>query len=91
MSIYEYDEELHMKTTREEGYEDGYASGKVDGYNSGLEAGRECGYASGKATGIQGAITALRSLETPDTVIIEKIATIYHINEEETRNYMNNN
>ncbi len=39
MSIYEYDEELHMKTTREEGDEDGYASGKEDGYTSGIETG----------------------------------------------------
>ena len=27
MSIYEYDEEKHMRQTREEGYEDGYNSG----------------------------------------------------------------
>lgn len=29
MSIYEYDEERHMRQTREEGYEDGYEKGKI--------------------------------------------------------------
>ncbi len=33
-------------------------------------------------------ITALRSLDTPDTVIIEKITAIYHISEEKARNYI---
>ena len=31
MSIYEYDEQKHMKFVREEGYEDGYESGIMDG------------------------------------------------------------
>lgn len=29
MSIYEYDEERHMRQIREEGYEDGYEKGKI--------------------------------------------------------------
>ena len=35
MSIYEYDEELHFKTLRDEGYESGYA----EGHEAGLEQG----------------------------------------------------
>lgn len=31
MSIFEYDEELHNKTLRQEGYEDGHADGKTEG------------------------------------------------------------
>ena len=31
MSIYEYDEERHMRQTREEGFEDGFDEGKIAG------------------------------------------------------------
>lgn len=39
MSIYEYDEEKHMRQTREEGYEEGYENGHETGYKDGLTAG----------------------------------------------------
>ena len=35
MSIYEYDEELHMKTLHDEGYEDGFCDGFNNGFNEG--------------------------------------------------------
>ena len=38
MSIYEYDEEKHMRQTREEGYEDGHESGYKDGLATGIKA-----------------------------------------------------
>ncbi len=45
VSIYEYDEERHMRQTKEEGYEEGYESGLAEGEKigreSGLIAGRE--------------------------------------------------
>lgn len=45
MSIYEYDEERHMRQTREEGYDagraDGYDTGRSDGYHTGKEEGEE--------------------------------------------------
>ena len=43
MSIYEYDEELHFKTLRDEGYESGYAEGHESGFSEGHEAGLEQG------------------------------------------------
>ena len=36
MSIYEYDEERHMRQTREEGMEEGYASGLSEGLLQGI-------------------------------------------------------
>lgn len=39
VSIYEYDEEKHMRQTREEGYEDGYGNGYGNGYDSGFDEG----------------------------------------------------
>lgn len=37
VSIYEYDEERHMRQTREEGVEEGYANGLASGINQGIE------------------------------------------------------
>ena len=48
MSIFEFDQELHDKTLREEEYsrgkDDGYNLGKDDGYNQGKTDGYNQGY-----------------------------------------------
>ena len=49
MSIYEYDEELHFKTLRDEGYESGYAEGHKSGFSEGHEVGLEQGMAQGES------------------------------------------
>ena len=41
MSIYEYNEEEHMRMERKDAYEDGVADGFVTGREEGLVAGRE--------------------------------------------------
>lgn len=41
VSIYEYDEERHMRQTKEEGFEEGYESGLMEGRKSGLMEGRK--------------------------------------------------
>ena len=38
MSLFEYDEEQHMKTVREEGWEDGYSAGRSNGISDGRVA-----------------------------------------------------
>ena len=43
MSIYEYDEERHMRQTRAEGYEDGEAAGRKIGEEIGRQQGEEIG------------------------------------------------
>ena len=43
VSIYEYDEELHFKTLRDEGYESGYAEGHESVFSEGYEVGLEQG------------------------------------------------
>ena len=48
VSIYEYDEERHMRQTKEEGFEEGYESG----YESGLEEGRRTGRVEGHESGL---------------------------------------
>ena len=47
MSIYEYDEELHFRTLRDEGYESGYAEGHESGYTKGHESGFSEGHEVG--------------------------------------------
>ncbi len=39
MSIFEYDEELHKRTLREEGYEEGLEQGKSEGMKQGKKEG----------------------------------------------------
>ncbi len=41
VSIYEYDEERHMRQTKEEGFEEGYESGLAEGQKIGFNKGRE--------------------------------------------------
>ncbi len=48
VSIYEYDEERHMRQTKEEGFEEGYESGYESGRESGLAEGEDIGFAKGR-------------------------------------------
>ena len=56
MSIFEYDEELHMATVREEGREEGrqegLKEGREEGWQEGLKEGREEGRQEGLEEGI---------------------------------------
>ena len=53
MSIYEYDEERHMRQTRAEGYEDGEAVGMKKGEEIGRKIGEEIGIKKGEEIGIK--------------------------------------
>ena len=51
VSIYEYDEKLHFRTLRDEGYESGYAEGHESGYTKGHESGFSEGHEVGLEQG----------------------------------------
>ena len=51
MSIYEYDEERHMRQTRAEGYEDGEAAGMKKGEEIGMRQGKIIGRQEGEKIG----------------------------------------
>ena len=53
MSIYEYDEERHMRQTRAEGYEDGEAVGMKKGEEIGRKIGEEIGIKKGEEIGMK--------------------------------------
>ena len=51
MSIYEYDEEKHMRQERETFWEDGWVAGIREGEERGREAGRKEGRKEGRQAG----------------------------------------
>ncbi|GEM_PF-1017694 len=66
MSIFEYDEEKHMKSERKEwreiGYREGREEGIVVGRADGMAAGRKEGLAVGRETGISEGLKACLSI-----------------------------
>ncbi|MBP3621898.1 MAG: hypothetical protein J6J16_09080 [Lachnospiraceae bacterium] len=72
MSIYEYDEELHIKTMMEIGSEEGY----------------ETGIREGLETGIQGTIAVMKNMKLSNEDIIKQLMTVYTITENEAMSYI---
>ena len=70
MSIYEYDEELHIKTMMDIGREEG------------REEGRQEGRQEGRLEGIRGTVVALKSMGCDDETIIQKLIDVYDISTE---------
>ncbi|MCM1399394.1 MAG: hypothetical protein NC225_07945, partial [Clostridium sp.] len=66
MSIFEYDAELHEKTLKEIGYEeghaDGYEQGRSEGIDIGCEQGIDIGREQGRSEGIMATIATTISL-----------------------------
>ena len=63
VSIYEYDEEKHMRQERETFWEDGWAAGREEGIREGEERGREAGRKEGREEGRQaGKLDLLKDL-----------------------------
>ena len=80
MSIYEYDEEKHMRQTREEGYE--------DGYDDGLATGRESGYKDGLATGIITLIQTCQKLLLSKQEVKQIISERFSLSDQEVHEWM---
>ncbi len=73
MSLTEYDQELHMKTIREESMEEGIEMGRKEGREEGL---------------IIGAIEIMKDMKMSVPTIVEKITDKYHLSKEDARNYL---
>ena len=71
-SLSHYDKELHDKTLRREGYE--------DGYNEGLAAAKE--------TGIRQFISTLQELQLSHENVLKKLHEKYELSQEESEIYM---
>ena len=90
MSLFEYDEEKHMKFVREEGWEDGYAKGCEAGLQQGREEGREEGWKEGREEGQkqgqkQGQLQVLTSLIERGILTIEEAAGVVGLPVEELK------
>lgn len=76
MILETYDKELHDKTLRHEGYEDGYNKGTTDGYLEGITA------------GISNLISTLQELHLSREETLAKILEKYDLSAEDAENYM---
>ena len=74
MSLFEYDEEKHMKFVREEGWEDGYAKGCEAGLQQGREEGQK-----------QGQLQVLTNLIKQGILTVEEAAGIAGLSAEELK------
>ena len=70
MSIYEYDEEKHMKMEREDAYADGHKSGALDG--------RNCMLTLIQKMTEDGMVEKIPQLTTPD--FLEEMLKKYELN-----------
>ena len=76
MSIFEYDQEKHMRQEREAAWEDGHAAG--------IEEGRAAGFEVGRAAGVRETAKRLSAMEMP----IEKIASVVGASVEEVQKWL---
>lgn len=88
MILETYDKELHDKTLRHEGYEDGYNKGSADGYSKGSTDGYDTGFYDGIDTGILQLISTLQELNLSREETFAKIQEKYDLSPEDTESYM---
>ena len=92
MSIFEYDQEKHMRQEREAAWEDGHAAGIEEGRTAGIkegraagiEEGRAAGFEVGRAAGVRETAKRLSAMEMP----IEKIASVVEASVEEVQKWL---
>ena len=83
MSIFEYDQEKHIRQEREEAWEEGRASGLQEGRASGLQEGRASGLQEGQASGLKLAEMIFRLFREGKT--IEEISADCNLTAEQIR------
>lgn len=92
MSIYEYNEEKHMRQTREEGYDqgftEGHANGFTEGHESGFTEGHESGFLEGLETGMKVLIHTYREMHLTEEDCCKKIIEMYQMPQEQAREYI---
>lgn len=76
MILETYDKELHDKTLRREGYEDGYSKGKFTGYLEGIN------------DGIRQLISTLQEVNIPRESTLLKLQEKYDLSQEDAEKYM---
>ena len=88
MSIFEYDQEKHMRQEREAAWEDGHAAGIEEGRAAGIEEGHAVGVEEGRAAGIEEGIRESVRNFARMGVPIETIAGAVKASVEEVREWI---
>ena len=88
MSIFEYDQEKHMRQEREAAWEDGHAAGIEEGRAAGIEEGHAAGVEEGRAAGIEEGIRETARNFAKMGVSIETIAGAVKASAEEVREWL---
>ena len=99
MSIFEYDQEKHMRQEREAAWEDGHAAGVEEGRTAGIQEGIEKGRAAGIEEGRTAGIEEGRAAEAKETakrfsamgmmgMMTEKIAKAVKASVEEVQEWL---
>ncbi|MDU7706875.1 MAG: hypothetical protein E7J94_06305 [Clostridium sp.] len=88
MSIYEYDEEKHMRQVKEEGFQEGHQRGIQEGHEKGLQKGVQEGHKKGTQEGIKILIDFCREMgfSREDTKV--KAAEKFSLEPAEVEKYM---
>ena len=84
MSIYEYDEEKHMRQEREENFQKGLQKGLKEGLQKGLHKGIQ----EERQQGISKLINTCRKLGVEREKVILQLTEEYSLSREETELYM---
>ena len=89
MSIFEYDQEKHMRQEREAAWEDGHAAGVEEGRAAGLEEGLTAGLEKGRAVGIKEGLQETARNLSEMGIPIETIAGAVKASVEEVQEWLN--
>lgn len=88
VSIYEYDEEKHMRQTREEGYEQGREDGFKLGHEDGFKSGCENGFREAQEVGLKALVEVYCEIGLTEEECCSKILDTYHMPQEQAMEYI---
>ncbi|MDY4971564.1 MAG: hypothetical protein SO101_15115, partial [Lachnospiraceae bacterium] len=84
----EYDADLHLKETYEDGFAEGHEAGLAEGHEAGLAEGHEAGLAEGLLSGIKSLISSCRRHQIPKDTAIHDLMLDFSLSEQQAAEYM---
>ena len=84
----EYDANLHMKATYEQGFDDGHEAGLSEGHEAGLAEGHEAGLAEGLNTGIKSMISFCKRRQISREAALHDLMLDFSLSEQQASEYM---
>ena len=84
----EYDANLHMKATYEQGFDDGHEAGLSEGHEAGLAEGHEAGLAEGLNTGIKSMISFCKRRQISREAALHDLMLDFSLSAQQAAEYM---